>query len=293
MTPRTVRGYKTALTNHYSPDVVDIKNSDSLTRLLTKYFNDKPPVISKVLPWDLGKVLNLLCNPPFEPLQTATLKCLTFKTVFLFALASGRRRSEIHSLDFHSLKWSEQNGVTLLSISPVLGFLPKNQRSTDSKPQNIVIPSLPCGSEANISSTQDQLLCPIRSIIKYIDRTKEMRHDKQKLFISYLPSKVGDICSITISSWLRNTIQMAYSTNGDDSSTPKGIRPHQIRSAAASWALKGGVSISQLMDACYWHSKNTFISFYLKDCWSQGDGRFSFGPIVSAGTVVGSHSGVG
>ena len=35
---------------------------------------------------------------PFEPIDKTDLKCLTFKTVFLLTIASGRRRSEIHAL---------------------------------------------------------------------------------------------------------------------------------------------------------------------------------------------------
>ena len=33
-----------------------------------------------------------LTKAPFEPLKDASLKVLTFKTVFLMALASGKRR---------------------------------------------------------------------------------------------------------------------------------------------------------------------------------------------------------
>lgn len=43
------------------------------------------------------------------------MKLLTFKTVFLFALAIGRRRSEIHALDSNSVKWSEVEGVSYFS----------------------------------------------------------------------------------------------------------------------------------------------------------------------------------
>ena len=112
-----------------------------------------------------------------------------------------------------------------------------------------------------------------------------MRQDKQRLFISFLPGKVSDISAVTISSWLRNTIQMAYLSQKKDP-LPRGTRPHQIRSAAASWAWKGGVSVSHLMQACFWYSQSTFTSFYLKDSWSQEGDKYSLGPVVSAGSVV-------
>ena len=54
------------------------------------------PRFTPVLPqWDLGIVLEALSKPPYEPLREGSLKHLTLKTVFLLAVASGRRRSEL------------------------------------------------------------------------------------------------------------------------------------------------------------------------------------------------------
>ena len=47
--------------------------------------------------WNLSVVLNELTKAPFEPMQDTDLKHLTLKTAFLLALASGKRRSEIHA----------------------------------------------------------------------------------------------------------------------------------------------------------------------------------------------------
>ena len=45
--------------------------------------------------------------------------------VFLFALASSRRRLEIPFWDFGSIPWSEKDGVHYVSPRPILGlFLP-------------------------------------------------------------------------------------------------------------------------------------------------------------------------
>ena len=52
-----------------------------------------------VLPqWDLGIVLEVLSKPPYEPLQEASLKHLTLKTVFL--LATQQEGSELQGLMF-------------------------------------------------------------------------------------------------------------------------------------------------------------------------------------------------
>ena len=60
------------------------------------------PRVMPVLPqWDLGIVLEALSKPPYEPLPDASLKHLTLKTVFLLAMASAGRRSELQALRFH------------------------------------------------------------------------------------------------------------------------------------------------------------------------------------------------
>ena len=47
--------------------------------------------------WNLSLVLHQLNKAPFEPIKEASLKHLTFKTVFFLALESRKKRSEIHA----------------------------------------------------------------------------------------------------------------------------------------------------------------------------------------------------
>ena len=59
------------------------------------------PRMTPVLPqWDLGFVLKALKKPPYELLREASLKHLTLKTVFLLAMASAERCSELQALVF-------------------------------------------------------------------------------------------------------------------------------------------------------------------------------------------------
>uniref|UniRef100_A0A803JF56 Core-binding (CB) domain-containing protein n=1 Tax=Xenopus tropicalis TaxID=8364 RepID=A0A803JF56_XENTR len=57
-----------------------------------------PPFRDPVPPWDLNLVLTVLQGPPFEPLGSIPLMWLTWKTVFLLAISSARRVSEISAL---------------------------------------------------------------------------------------------------------------------------------------------------------------------------------------------------
>ena len=60
-------------------------------------FRDRPKSSRNLPKWDLSVVLNELTKAPFEPMKDTDLKHLTLKTASLLALASGKRRSEIHA----------------------------------------------------------------------------------------------------------------------------------------------------------------------------------------------------
>lgn len=70
-------------------------------------------------------VLLALTKHPFEPLESADLKFFTLKTVFLVAIASASRVSEIHSLSLHDGHFRmERKGIKML---PNMDFLAKTQ----------------------------------------------------------------------------------------------------------------------------------------------------------------------
>ena len=62
------------------------------------FHRDRPKGWRGIPSWNLSLVLHQLTKVPFEPNREASLKHLTFKTVFLLALGSGKCRNEIHAL---------------------------------------------------------------------------------------------------------------------------------------------------------------------------------------------------
>ena len=87
------------------------------------------PRLTPVLPqWDLGIVLQALSKPPYEPLREAFLKHLNLKTVFLLAMASGGRRSELQALVFDPqyIQFKPKGAGVTLYFTPE--FMRKNQR---------------------------------------------------------------------------------------------------------------------------------------------------------------------
>ena len=160
--PATIAGYRTAIADHLGPFGQEVGKSLHLNRLLASFYRDKPILNRGIPSWDLSLVLMSLTKAPFEPLKDASLKILTFKTVFLMALASGKRRGEVHAWTFSSLRhkphWKE------VTISPSPAFLAKNQLASEGpdliKP--VVIPALKPFLSSDLSD--DMTLCPIRAL---------------------------------------------------------------------------------------------------------------------------------
>ena len=71
---------------------MDISNNAKIARVIASFHRGKPKSVRTLLPkWDLNLVLHQLSQAPFELLNQASIKHLTWKTVFLLALASGTR----------------------------------------------------------------------------------------------------------------------------------------------------------------------------------------------------------
>ena len=283
--PATIAGYRTAIADHLGHFGQEVSKSLDLNRLIASFYRDKPTANRGIPSWDLSLVLLALTKAPFEPLKDASLKILTFKTVFLMALASGKRRGEVHSWTYSSLRhkpqWKE------VTISPSPAFLAKNQLASDGpdllKP--VVIPALKPFLSSDL--TEDMTLCPVRALRYYLDRTDDLRRGKNLLFISFKEGFDKDIMRSTISSWIKQTVLLAYQSSNSDSQDLH-VKAHDVRSMSASLAFKGGASLEQILGSCYWKSHNTFTTFYLKDvAWqSHNQSDYKLGPVVSAQHIV-------
>ena len=95
--PSTIDGYRMAIVDTFGPAGHHISQSSDIHRLLSSFHSDRPKSSRNLPKWNLSFVLNELTKAPFEPMKDTDLKHLTLKTAFLLALASGKRRSEIHA----------------------------------------------------------------------------------------------------------------------------------------------------------------------------------------------------
>ena len=278
--PSTIDGYRTAIADKIGNDPVNISKDENLTRLLDSFHRDKPKGRRGIPSWNLSLVLHQLTKPPFEPLRKASLKHLTFKTVFLLALGSGKRRSEIHAWVHKNIR--HQEDWSNVSLYPSPGFISKNHLAKEGPGcvAPVFIPALAPALDKSLK--EDRTLCPVRALRYYLDKTKELRTGKELVFVSFRKSFQKDIVPATISSWIKETIVLCYQLSDEQAQTLHQIRAHDVRAFAASKAFQGGVPLDQILAACHWKYHSTFTQFYLKDvAWADSE-LYHLGPVVAA-----------
>ena len=255
--------YKSCIVKTYNQMTGDhLDGSGTLTDFCKNLAREVPREKFKFPKWDLTIVLKGLREAPFEPLEDIDLKYLSFKTVFLIALASAARVSELHALSAESgfIRFTVDKSTVFLA--PVIGFLAKNQRP-DEAPREMSINSLrnhaPPGDP-------ERLLCPVRALRAYLTRTNKFRGKRKKLFLSLMPKKRTEITVHTLSRWLRETIKLTYQfQKPHELAQLYSIPVHEIRALAASLPVYQSASILDVLKTASWKHHNTFTDFYLRD----------------------------
>ena len=206
--PSTIDGYRTAIVDTLGLTAQHIAHNADLHRLLSSFHRDRPKSSRNLPKWNLSVVLNELTKAPFEPMKDTDLKHLTLKTAFLLALASGKRRSEIHA--WVANKVSNLGQWEKVALFPSSDFIAKNQlaREGSQSVSPVTIPALTTIVDRQFK--EDRTLCPVRALRFYLDRTKDLRGSRSLLFISFKKGHTSDIRPATLSSWLKQTILLCY-----------------------------------------------------------------------------------
>ena len=121
-----------------------------------------------MLKWDLEIVLIVLTEFSFEPLESATLQFLTWKTIFLVAVTSAARLSELQALDSRPELLHVFHHKVVLRANPA--FLPKVVKTEYLSREIILQAFLPFDSD--LAGNKLATLCPVRAVKLYLDRTK-------------------------------------------------------------------------------------------------------------------------
>ena len=223
--------------------------------------------------WDLAKVLRFLLSNAFEPLRQALLRALTKKVLFLLALATAKRVGEIQAL---SRFVSFRRGDACLSY--VLEFVDKSESLSSSIPRSFLVKSL---SDFAVGLEDDLLLCPVRALCIYLDRTLSLVPNRRRLFVS--PScPMRALSKNAVSFFLGEIIHGAEATRPEVGA----VRAHDIRGVSTSVAFHRNWSVSAVFDAATWSSSSVFTSFYLRDLQYEFQGLRSLGSFVAAGARI-------
>ena len=202
------------------------------------------PAKGRLIPaWDLRVVLDALTEPPFEPLSGLGWELLSLKTVFLLAIASAKRVSELRALSVHPACLRLGGEGSAISLLPNLAFLPKVLPHSFVTRPLVLDPFRPPPHESP-ERARLHLGCPVRALRSYIARTSSIRQTYQ-LFVCFGESVRGQAVSKQrLARWVVRAIELAYSSAG--LAPPTGVVAHSTRGMAASWALFRGASLEEV-----------------------------------------------
>ncbi|XP_066533946.1 uncharacterized protein [Hoplias malabaricus] len=232
------------------------------TRFMKGVRRLKPVFRPTVPPWDLCMVLGALCAPPFEPLESVDIKFVSYKTALLLALASAKRVGDLHALSVHPSCTQFAPGDTKVTLCPNATYVPKVLPMSYS---SLAFELNSFSPPPFTSEVQQRLhmLCPVRALRTYINRTQDFRRCDQ-LFVCFAkPVRGRALSKQRLSHWVLEAISIAYSSKGMD--LPEGVRAHSTRGIATSWALFKGVPVGDICAAASWASPHTFVRFYRLD----------------------------
>ncbi len=194
-------------------------------------------------PWELSVVLECLMAAPFEPLESAPERILTLKVTLLLALTSLKRVGDMQALSVSEMCMVFAPDLVKVTLLPRPGYVPK-VLSTSFHSQVVKLHSFHPPPFASGEDERLHMLCPVRALKIYIDRSKLWRKSPQ-LLVCFGAGRRGFATSKhRISHWLRDAISLTYEVRGLHS--PLSIRAHSTRSVASAQALFKGVLLEDI-----------------------------------------------
>eukprot|EP00079_Xenopus_tropicalis_P023183 XP_012815376.1 PREDICTED: uncharacterized protein LOC105946832 [Xenopus tropicalis] len=227
-----------------------------------------PPYRAPTPSWDLNLVLRSLQEAPFEPLATIPLLWLTWKTIFLVAIASARRVSELSALSCQRPFLTFHNDRAVLRTVPT--FLLKVVTKFHLN-QEITLPTF-CPQPQNPKEKALHSLDPVRALKFYLERTNHIRTTQSLFILPRGPHKGSPASKVTISRWIKEAIRRAYLAKGKPS--PLQVRAHSTRAVSTSWAFRNRASAEQLCKAATWSSIHSFTKFYNFEVFAADSAHF-------------------
>ena len=231
LSPSSVNVHLAAITDplkfafNISPD------KRALELIRNSYFHQRPAKKTSIPKWNLQKVLDYLSQEKFM-VNPSNLDKL-HKAIFLVALATGLRISQLAALIRTPGFCIFRNNEETVSLAPNPKFLAKNERE---KHRLQPIEVVGWKERDNFHP-----LCPVRALKLYIERTKS---SKGRLWL--LPDSMKECTKIHIAKIICRVIEA-----GDPGNKPTA---HQVRGYAATLAYLRTFDTSEVREAGQWAS---------------------------------------
>ena len=273
----TIKGFRSTLHSVLRHTNLAINTNQDISDVIRSFVIEKPVVRRETVSWNVDVVLRFLCSDRFEPLQSASLKDLTKKTLFLVSLALAKRVSEIQALS-RAVGFSKEGAV----VSLVLSFRAKNDNKYKDLPRSFVIKDL----TSIVGREEERKLCPVRALRAYLERTRSFATGhSDRLFVA--PSNPSRPASKNaISFLLKKLIRQAHEELCPDLLPILKVKPQEIRAVSTSLSYTHNLSLDAVIEAAQWRSNSVFASNYLKDVCIEYENCRTLGPLVTAGTII-------
>ncbi len=205
----TLRVYVAAIAAQRELDEIPLGRHRLVSAFMRGARRLRPVRPTAVPSWDLSVVLEGLVMAPFEPLESASDRILTLKVVLLLALTSLKRVGDLQAFSVSETCMDFAPGLVKVTLRPRLGYIPK-VLSTSFRSQVVTLHSFHPPPFASSEDERLHMLCPVRALKLYVDRSKVWRKSPQ-LLICFGAGRRGLATSKQrISHWVRDAISLAY-----------------------------------------------------------------------------------
>ncbi len=258
----TLRVYVAAIAAQRELDEIPLGRHRLVSAFMRGARRLRPVRPTAVPSWDLSVVLEGLVMAPLEPLESASDRILTLKVVLLLALTALKRVGDLQAFSVSETCMDFAPGLVKVTLRPRPGYIPK-VLSTSFRSQVVTLHSFHPPPFASSEDERLHMLCPVRALKLYVDRSKVWRKSPQ-LLICFGAGRRGLATSKQrISHWVRDAISLAYEAR--ELPSPLSLRAHSTRGVASSQALFRGVPLEDICVAAGWSSPHTFVRFYNLD----------------------------
>ena len=215
-------------------------DSRSLDLMKSSFFLQRPPARKAPPSWSIQKVLDHLSSDQYT--ENASPDNLLKKALFLVALASGLRVSQLRALTRSENLTKFAPDSSQVTLAPNPKFIAKNER-LHHRMKPVMVPAL-------IEGERPHSLCPVVALRKYM---REVVGDDENLWI--WPRTQQAMSTAQVAKLIRQVIEEA-----DPGKAPMA---HDVRGCASSLAFGRSLDPYQVQLAGQWASCSTFVNRYL------------------------------